>query len=389
MWEGDRSKFPEIIDGKPVIDLDSQKYVKIWQGPQHPGVTGNIALEVTLCGDEVVDLKTHVGYLHRGFEKLLERRTWMQGFTIVCRICVPEPDTNEYLFAAGVEELSGITVPAKAEWIRTLTLEMARLASFLMWLGGQAAAFGMGTVGQWTVAHRDFLLDIFEELSGGRIYHMYIVPGGVRADLPKGLDRRLEDVLKKIEILLKDVDRVLFNNAIFKLRSRGLGIVTRDMVDSYGVVGPVARAAGLARDLRKDHPYLVYEKLDFDIITATGSDAFTRAQVRFKEMYQCIDLIRQILSRMPDSGDFYTPVPNVLHWKIPAGATFVQAEASRGEYGYYMVSDGTAYPRRIAVRGPSYSHAIALLQKLAINTNIADLAGLMVSLQTCPPEIER
>ncbi len=389
MLDGDRSKFPEIKNGKPVIDLDSQKFIKVWQGPQHPGVTGNMALELTVSGDEVVNLKTHVGYLHRGFEKLLERRTYIQGFTIVCRICVPEPDTNEYLYAAAVEELGGITVPEKALWLRTLTLEMSRLASFLMWIGGQAGSFGMGTIGQWTVAHRDFLLDLFEELSGGRIYHMYITPGGVRGDLPEGFAGRLEKVLKKIDILLADIDRVLFNNYIFKKRAIGLGIVTPDMIDKYGVTGPVAKAAGFARDLRKDLPYLIYDKLDFDVITGTESDAFERAKVRFAEMKQSIDLIRQIMVRMPADGQFHTKLPNVLHWKIPTGETWMQAEASRGEYGYYVVSDGTAYPRRVSVRGPSYSNAISLLRDLAVNINIADTAGLMVSLHTCPPEIER
>jgi NADH-quinone oxidoreductase subunit D len=389
MFEGDRSKFPEIVEGKPVIDLDSQKFLKVWQGPQHPGVTGNMALELTVSGDEVVDLKTHVGYLHRGFEKLLERRTYIQGFTIVCRICVPEPDTNEFLYAAAVEELDNIQVPEKALWLRTLSLEMARLASFLMWIGGQAGSFGMGTIGQWTVAHRDFILDLFEELSGGRIYHMYITPGGVRGDLTPGFTGRVEKVLKKIDILLEDIERVLFNNYIFKKRAIGLGIVSPEMVDKYGITGPVARAAGFARDLRVDKPYLIYDKLDLDVITGKVSDTFDRAKVRFAEMKQSVDLIRQIMAKMPRKGEFYTKLPNVLHWKIKSGETWIQAEASRGEYGYYVVSDGSAYPRRVSVRGPSYSNAISVLQKLAINTNIADTAGLMVSLHTCPPEIER
>ncbi|MBS3768596.1 MAG: NADH-quinone oxidoreductase subunit D, partial [Candidatus Cloacimonetes bacterium] len=154
MLPGDRSKYPRKQEE---LNLESGKYQKIWQGPQHPGVTGNMALELTVCGDEVVDCKTHVGYLHRGFEKLMERRKYIQCFPIVCRICVPEPDTNEYLFAAATEELAGLKVPEKAKWLRTLSLEMSRLASFLMWLGGQAGSFGMGTVGQWTMVHRDYI----------------------------------------------------------------------------------------------------------------------------------------------------------------------------------------------------------------------------------------
>jgi len=386
MFSADRSKYPPDKAG---IDLNSGKFQKIWQGPQHPGVTGNMSLELTLCGDEVVDCKTHVGYLHRGFEKLMERRKYIQCFPIVCRICVPEPDTNEYLFATATEELAGLKIPSKAKWLRTLSLEMSRLASFIMWIGGQAGSFGLGTVGQWTMVHRDYLLDLFEEISGGRVYHMYMLPGGVRDDLPEGFAGRLEKVLVKIEKLLDDIDKVLFNNAVFKKRAQNLGIITPEMVDKFGIVGPNARSTGLKRDIRKDEPYLVYDKLDFDILTSQKSDVFSRARLRWQEMWQSISLIRQIMKLMPFSGKFFNRPPNVLHWKIPAGETYVKAESSRGEYGYYLVSDGSEYPRRVNVRGPSYTHAISLLEKMIINTNIADVAALMVSLHTCPPEIER
>jgi NADH-quinone oxidoreductase subunit D len=389
MLDGNRDKFPKVVNGKSEIDLSSGKYLKLWQGPQHPGVTGNMALEVTLSGDEVVDLKTHLGYLHRGFEKLIERRKFIQNFTIVCRICVPEPDTNEYLYAAAVEELAGIKVPEKATWLRTLTMEMSRLTSFLMWIGGQGGALGMGTVGQWTVTHRDYMLDLFEELSGARIYHMYIVPGGVRYDLPEGFAGRLEATLQKVEKLLKEIKMVLLNNIVIKKRLVGLGIITPEMVDQFGIVGPNARSTGLARDVRKDNPYLAYDQLDFDVVTHTHSDAYNRMLCRYKEMYQSIDLIRQIMSKIPKKGKIHKTLPNVLNWKIPAGETYVKAESTRGEYGYYLVTDGSEYPRRCVVRGPSYTHAIPLLEKMAINTNIADIAGLMVSLHTYPPEIER
>jgi len=386
---GSRDKYPKYVDGKPVIDLDSQKYIKVWQGPQHPGITGNMSLELVVCGDEIVDLKTHVGYLHRGFEKLMERRRYIQCFPIVCRICVPEPDTNEYLLAAGTEELAGIEIPEKAKWLRTLNLEMSRLVSFLMWIGGQSGSFGHGTVAQWAVAMRDFWLDRFEELSGGRIYHMYMIPGGVRDDLPAGFKKRTEETLVQTEKLLKDIEMVMFHNAVFKKRSVGLGIITPEMIDDYGIVGPNARAAGFKRDLRLDEPYLKYNELDFDYVTSTDSDTYARAWVRFKEMWQSIDLIRQILAKMPEKGEYHTTLPNVLNWKIPAGETYIKAECTRGEYGYYMVADGTGYPRRMYVRGPSYTTAMVLMEKLGLNCNIADTAGLMLSLHTYPPEIER
>jgi len=385
----DNDRLPPIVNGKAQFDLASGKYIKVWQGPQHPGITGNMSLELVICGDEIVECKTHVGYLHRGFEKLMERRKYIQCFPIVCRIAVPEPDFNEYLFAATVEELQGIEIPERAKWIRTLNLEMARLASFFMWLGGQAGAFGIGTQGQWTVTMRDYILDRFEELTGGRIYHMYMIPGGVRSDFPPGFTGRLRDTLDTCEATLRDVERTLFHNAVFKMRARGLGIIHPDIVDRFGVVGPNARAAGFARDVRKDHPYLVYDQLDFDVVTRTDSDAFARAEVRLEEMYQSIDLIRQILDRMPMTGPFFTKLPNVLHWRVPTGHTYKKAECTRGEYGYYLNSDGGDKPRRIYVRGPSYTHAVSLMEHLAIGCNIADTAGLMVSLHTYPPEVER
>lgn len=371
------------------LDLKSGKYLKIWHGPQHPGVTGNMSLELTLEGDIIKKCRTHVGYLHRGFEKLMERRKYIQCFPIVCRICVPEPDVNEYLFASAVEELSSIEIPERAVWIRTLVLELIRTAFLTMMLGGQAGSFGLYPIGQWNVTHRDYILDLFEELTGGRIYHMYIIPGGVRMDLPDGFTDRLELVLQKIEKLMGNIDKVMFSNAVFKARAKGIGIIPPEWVEPFGITGTNARAAGVPNDVRKDNPYLIYDQLDFTPITGTESDVYERALVRKEEILQSINLIRQIVKRMPKKGPVRTKLPNIFNWKVPAGETYVRAESGRGEMGYYLVSDGTEYPRRIHVRGASYTHAMALLEQLAVGNSVADLAGLMVSLQTCPPEIER
>ncbi len=389
-YQPDRSQYPaKKPDGSLDFDLSSGKYLKLWQGPQHPGITGNMSVELTVCGDEVIEGRTHVGYLHRGFEKLMERRTFIQCFPIVCRICVPEPDFNEYCYAAAVEELAGIEVPEKADWIRTLILEMGRINSYMMYLGGQAGAFGLGVVGQWTTYVRDLMLDRFEELTGGRIYHMFILPGGVRDELPEGFEMRMEETLREMESTLKDVWDVMFNNAVFKKRTVGLGYIDPDWIEPYGVTGPTARAAGVPLDVRSNQPYLVYPELDFEPVTGVDSDIFARAEVRFRDVKMSIDLVRQILARMPKDGPVMAEIPNVLHWKIPRGETWIRGECSRGEYGYYLVSDGSGYPRRVNVRGPSYTHAMALLEKLIVNVNISDVAGLMVSLHTYPPEIER
>ena len=390
LWQPDRSKYPEHdSNGKPIVDLQSQKYTRLWQGPNHPGVTGNMSLELTLSGDEIVDAKTHVGYLHRGFEKLMERRTYMQCFPLSIRMCVPEADSNEYVLSTCVEELAGIEIPEAAKWLRTLALEMARLQVLLRVVPGIGATLSLGLGAQWGMYMREQILDRFEELTGGRIYHMYMLPGGVRGHLPDGFKDRMEQNLKDIEQFVAKIEDLIFTNSVFKKRTVGRGIIKPEWVSQYGIVGPNARGAGFKRDVRKDYPYLKYSELDFDPYVGKDSDIYTRAQVRKHDLLMTVDLIRQILDKVPTSGDLRAKTPNVLHWEIPKGETYVRSESSRGEYGMYMVSDGSKYPRRVNLRGPSYTHAIALLEKMLINANISDVHAIMVSLQTCPPEIER
>ncbi|WP_316977133.1 NADH-quinone oxidoreductase subunit D [Shumkonia mesophila] len=371
--------------------LIASREVQLWVGPQHPGVPGNMAMQIWVEGDTINRGITHVGYLHRAFEKLIERRTFYQAFPVVCRICVPEPDTNEYLLATAVEELAGISgdVPPRAQWIRTLVLEMSRLAALLMVVGGQAGGMGLGAAPQWMIALRDYVLDLFEELSGGRIYHMYIIYGGVRRDLPEGFAARVEAVLKRIEERLPMVDNLIFESAVFRKRAMGVGVVPKEWAEETTLSGPVVRAMGIPRDVRKDYPYLVYPELDFDVVTTEGSDIYARALVRRLEIDQAIDLIRQILARMPKGGPVLGKAGNPLRWQVPAGQTYVRAEATRGEYGYFIATDGSDKIRRFHVRGPSYVHGVSLLERILPGLNISDLYPLMNSLQVCPPEIER
>jgi NADH-quinone oxidoreductase subunit D len=389
-WTPDRSAFPQVgPDGKLNIDLDSHKFTKIWHGPNHPGVTGNMSLELTVSGDEVLESKTHVGYLHRGFEKLYERRTWIQCFPTVVRMCVPESDSNEYNLSTGIEELAGIEIPKMATWLRTLVLEMSRLQALLRIVPAQGGTLGLGLGVQWGVYLRDLILDRFEELTGGRIYHMYMIPGGVRGLLPEGFKDRLEENLKLVDEFALNLKRLMLDNAVFKKRTVGTAYIPPEWVDKYGIVGFVSRAAGVMKDVRKDYPYLAYDQLDFEPTMSTDSDIYARTVIRWQDMITSVDLLRQIMAKMPTKGEFKAPTPNVLHWEVPKGEVYVRSESTRGEYGFYIVSDGTKYPRRINLRGPSYTHAVSLLEKMLVNANISDIAAIMVSLQTCPPEIER
>lgn len=181
----------------------------------------------------------------------------------------------------------------------------------------------------------------------------------------------------------------MFCNAVFKRRTVGLGVIAPDWLEAYGVTGPNARAAGVAKDVRRDQPYLIYPELEFEPVIGYDSDIYTRSDVRRRDLLMSVDLVRQILGKMPHDGPILARMPSMLHWKIPRGETYVRGECSRGEYGYYLVTDGSGYPRRVNVRGPSYTHAMTLLERMIVNVNISDVASLMVSLHTYPPEIER
>ncbi|MBN2657479.1 MAG: hypothetical protein JXR86_10485 [Spirochaetales bacterium] len=368
----------------------AQDIITIFHGPQHPGITGNMSVELDLLGETIKRAETHVGYLHRGFEKMIERRTVLQAFTIVCRICVPEPDPNEENFARGVEELMGLEVPEKAKWLRTMVLEMARLQAQMLWFAGQGGSLGHYISPQWAVADRDLILDLFEELTGGRVYHMYITPGGVRRDLPEGFLGRLGHFLDYLESRLPEYDNMLLRNPVFLERARGVGIIDPATAREYGVVGPNLRACGFMNDIRKDEPYEMYGEVDFIVPTETSGDVYGRAMVRRAEIEQSISILRQIIRRMPAEKEIMAVLPkNHRKWEVPKGDTLVKTESARGEYSYYMVGDGTDKLRRVQVKGPSAVHAITLLEEMLVDSQLSDVAMIMNSLGTNPPEIER
>jgi len=365
-----------------------EKATTLYIGPQHPGITGNMMVRLKVEGDTIVKATTEVGYLHRAFEKLQEKRNWLQSFTLMCRFCVPETDPMEELYARAVEEIEGREVPERAKYIRVMVLELARLASFMLWYGGQNGSLGLYTMGQWSVGDRNYILDLFEELTGGRVYHMYIWPGGVRRDLPKGFEQKVLKTMDYLEKRLDDYDDLMFDNAIFKKRTQGVGIVNKEKAVEHGVVGAVLRGCGIKSDIRIDEPYEVYDKLDFIVPTQEGADIWARALVRRQEARQSIRIIRQVIDMMP-GGPVYNKIPNPQKWTLPKGDAYVRVESVRGEVGLYAASDGGLNPRRIHVRGAAYVHAITLLEDVLVGENIADVAAIMNSLGTCPPEIER
>lgn len=367
------------------------KEVKLFLGPQHPGMHGNASVHMYVEGDIINKSRLVPGMLHRGFEKSMENRTWMNNIGLIPRVCVVEPDINEMCFAQGAETLSEIEVPEKAHYIRMLILELARISIHLMSLGGIGGPTGLYTAMYWAQADRDLILDIFEAITGHRIYHMYIVPGGVRKDLPVGIEALIRKTLDDLERRMPEYDDLIFKNPTIQARIVDTIMLPESVVWDLGVTGIGMRSAtGQPYDVRKVTPYARYDKVEFDVPTATNSDAYTRMKLKYMEVFQSIRIIRQVLDAMPEGK------PNVrisrgsaLKWTVKAGQTYSCVESSRGEFGYYIVSDGKTEPYRVSVRGASYPQGLLGIEKYMPGTRLDDAPLWFDTMGICSPEIDR
>ena len=357
-------------------------------GPQHLGMVGNFSITLSVDGDKVIKAIARPGYLHRGFEKLMENRTWAQNFPLVCRINVVEPDSMEMVYAMGVEKLGKIEVPERAQFIRSIYLELARVASHLFGAWAYANMLGFDTVAQWAMYHRDLILDLFEELTGARVYHIYINPGGVRRDFPKGFKEKIIKTLHTIGGCIPDYNDTFFDNRIFYKRAQNVGKLSRESALLYGAVGQVIRAVGIPYDIRKVEPYAAYDKVDFGIPVRDGGDALSRILIVRDEMIESVHMIFKLLDMMPE-GEVWNRPPNPFKWNIPQGEAYVRVESARGELGLYMVSNGTDKPYRVHFRTPSFNHGLYILEKVLEGENIADVGNIMMSLYVVAPEIDR
>ncbi len=362
--------------------------LELYFGPQHLGMVGNFSITLKVEGDRVVQATANPGYLHRGFEKLMELRSWIKNFPMVCRINVIEPDSMEFVYATAVEKLAGIEVPERAQFIRTIYLELARVGSHLFGLWAYANMLGFDTVAQWAMYHRDLILDLFEELTGGRVYHIYIWPGGVRRDFPPGFEDKIVHTLHSIGGCIPDYDAAFFHNSVFRDRSKGVGTVSREDAIAMGGTGQVLRATGVKYDVRKVEPYGAYDRVPWEIPTREDGDAYSRVWVIRDEMIESVHMIFKLLDVMP-KGEVYNRIPNPFKWRIPEGETYVRCESSRGELGLYLVSDGGETPYRVHFRTPSFPHGLTVLEKALTGASIADVGNIMISLYVVAPEIDR
>lgn len=357
-------------------------------GPAHSG-SGNFGVKLKVDGEKVISARADPGYLHRGFEKLMEYRVPMQNAVLSDRLCILEALNWNLVHAEAVDELTGVEVPERARYIRVLMAELSRLQSHLIWYGVMSLALGFDTGFKIAFGYRDYVLDIFEFITGGRVYPAgYICPGGVRRDLPEGYQEKIMSLLRQTEEMMQKIRD--FANVVFARRAKGVGTLKLEDALRLGATGPVLRACGMKTDVRKDDPYEIYDELDFDIPTEKEGDAYARCLIRDREMEESIKIIRQVLERTPEGKvrqpEKITPPKRV---KIPEGEVYVRNEIARGEAGIYMRSVGEGEPYRVKVRGPDFLHMIPVLEHLLKGSQIADVPAIYWSLNVCPADMDR
>ncbi len=372
----------------------TDEIMDIQMGPSHPATHGTIKFNLKLDGEEVVACDTEVGYLHRGFEKMIEQGTWTQAIPYTDRLNYVSPLINNVGFAIGVERLCGIEVPPRCQFIRVIMSEVSRITDHLTCLGMGASEIGALTVGFLTNEAREFLWDIVEAVTGARVTVSYTRIGGVTHDLPPDFGERIADATKHLRALIDDCDTLITRNRIFLDRMEGIGVLSREDAISYGLTGPLLRATGIAYDVRKSNPYSGYENFDFDVPVGEKGDNYDRFLVRFNEIEQSLRIIDQALKNLPDGPvriddarfvlpekhDVYNTIEGLMNHfklimegaKVPAGEVYQPVEGANGELGFYIVSDGSGRPYRCRVRPPCFL-AMGSLHEMLRGHMIADI----------------
>ena len=367
------------------------RQLKLFLGPQHPGMHGNASIHLFVEGDIIKKSFLLPGMLHRGFEKGMERHSFVNNISLIPRVCVVEPDINEMAFAMCVEKLAKLDVPERAHWIRMIVLELARISIHLMAYGGLGSPTGNYTLMYHAHADRNKILDIFEKISGHRVYHQYIVPGGVRKDLPQGIEQDIHDFLDDLERRYTEYRDLGIENPTILKRITDTILLPEEVVWELGVTGVGMRSVvNKPYDLRKVMPYARYDQVDFEVPVSGYSDARARVDLKLQEVVQSIGIIRQCLAKMPE-GPVRVPIARgqSMRWTVPKGHAYAAVESSRGEFGYYMVSDGGTHPYRVGVRGASYPQGLLGIEKYMPGTRIDDAALWVDTMGVCSPEIDR
>ncbi len=389
---------------------DDRKYMTINMGPQHPATHGVLRVLLELDGEVIVGAKPFIGYLHRGVEKLAEAKTYHQALTLTDRLDYTSGFSNGFSYCLACERLAGIEVPKRAQYLRVILAELQRIAAHLFWLGTHALDLGAMTVAVYTLRERETVLRILEYVTGARLTPSFARMGGLAKDVPDEFEGMVNAFVERFPKRVDEYETLLTDNIIWRKRTTKVAPLSKEDALSYGVTGPVLRASGVNYDVRKAYPYSSYEDFDFLIPLGKNGDVYDRYNVRIQEMRQSNRIIEQAMARLPDGPvnanepAYVAPskdeVQNdmaalIRHFKLmeesfapPPGEAYAAIESSKGELGFYLVSDGTTKPFRFRIRTPSFANMSAV-PKMIMGQMVADVIAALGSVDIVLGEIDR
>jgi len=383
--EVDPAAMRHLAEAQMNLELDTGDMI-LNIGPQHPATHGTLRLVARLDGERVISADPVIGYMHRGYEKLTEFRSYPQVTTLINRIDWLSSFANEVPFVSAAEQLMDIEAPPRAQYIRTILTELSRIATFILFLGEMGLQVGALTPAFYGFRDREYVLNLIEGATGGRFHPNFNRIGGLKDDLPWGWVAETRTVMAKILESCDDFEDLVAGNEIFQTRAKGIGIIPPDVGSAYGVSGSNLRASGVDWDLRRDGPpYLVYPELDFKVWTHGDGDSFARYWVRLQETRESALMVLQMLDRIPE-GPVMTKVPRII--KVPEGEIWVETENPLGQMGYYVVSKGALGPFRTKIRSASFSN-VSILPWLLRGTYVPDLVTILASLYFILGDIDR
>jgi NADH-quinone oxidoreductase subunit D len=379
-------------------------------GPQHPAAHGVLRLVLEMDGEVVERADPHIGLLHRGTEKLIEHKTYLQALPYFDRLDYVSPMNQEHCYSMAVEKLAGIVVPPRAQYLRVMFSELTRILNHILNVTTQIIDIGATTPLLWMFEERERILEFYERASGARFHSAYIRPGGVHQDIPAGMEHEIAAFCDGFAPVIDDVETLITNNRIWKQRTVDVGVVTAEEAQAWGFSGPMLRGSGVPWDLRKSQPYEIYGELDFDIAIGKNGDCYDRYLVRMEEMRQSLRIIKQCVAKLP-KGEVVTGDPKIapprrgqmkqsmealIHhfklytegYKVPAGETYTAVEAPKGEFGVFLVSDGTNRPYKCKIRAPGFAH-LQGLDFMSRGHMLADVSAIIGTLDVVFGEIDR
>jgi NADH-quinone oxidoreductase subunit D len=403
------SPIPTILEVPPEL-RESEDILQVNFGPNHPSTHGVLRLVVDLEGERVVGIRAVIGYLHTGFEKNMEQKTWWKAITYPERIDYVSFQYNELVFVLAIEKLLAMEVPPKATWMRTLLCELTRIHSHLIWLGTGALELGAISLLWYCFRERDLVLDLFEMVCGTRMHTRYFQAGGLAEDIPRGFYPECRKFVEWMPKALDDYEAMLSRNEIWLERTKGIGLLSAADAIALGQSGPVLRASGVDWDLRRDKPYLAYHDVEFGVPVYPNGDVYDRYRVRMDEMRESVRIVEQCLEGMPEGPwiaddrkvvlpprhELHTSMESLIHhfkivtegYRVPEGEVYVTVESPRGELGCFVVSDGGPKPWRVKFRAPSLA-ALEATATCMTNALVADLIAIVGSLDSVMGEVDR